>query len=135
MVRVQPHQILSLSPGLHPSVKRALDLIEDEEVSPLLVGGEGLGERSCRNAADRDNVLVGQALQQLGLVRQVDGARTEQVDVPHDGLSKVLDDIPSRFIAADVTVGTLPMTGRRVDLALDHVRLGCRRGIGGLPRW
>ena len=129
VAHILPHGILPFAPGLHPHVEGALDLIEDEEVSTLFVGCEGLSEGTGGNAPDLDDVVVRQGSQELGFVGQVDGARSELVDVFHDGRTEMLDDVPARLVAANVTVGALSVMGW-VAVALDGLRDG--RGVGDL---
>ena len=118
VAHILPHGILPFAPGLHPHVEGALDLIEDEEVSTLLVGSEGLGEGTGGNAPDLDDVIVRQGSQEFGFVGQVDGARSELVDVFHDGRAEMLDNVSTRLVAANVTVGALSVMGW-VAVALD----------------
>ena len=111
VAHVLPHRILPFAPSLHPHVEGALDLIEDEEVSALLVGCEGLSEGTGGNAPDLDDVVVRQGSQELGFVGQVDGPRAELVDVFHDGRAEVLDNVTPRLVAANVTAGALSVMG------------------------
>ena len=129
VAHILPHGILPFAPGIHPHVEGALDLIEDEEVSTLLVGSEGLGEGTGGNAPDLDDVIVRQGSQEFGFIGQVDSARSELVDVFHDGRAEMLDNVTPRLVAANVTVGALSVMGW-VAVALDGFRDS--RGVGDL---